>query len=84
MLEAVQSKGQSSKAFDFIVDHKIESSFSKGQRLEVFTINVYIEETKVVRIKKSIEDIRLFDKEVRRCINYDIPSLSEISRLQSE
>lgn len=57
---------------------------SKGQRLEFFTIDVYIEETKILRLKKSIEDIRLFDKEVRRTINYDIASLSEISRLQSE
>ena len=50
----------------------------------MFTIDVYIEDTKILRLKKSIEDIRLFDKEVRRTINYDIASLSEISRLQSE
>ncbi len=65
----------------FEVDHKIESSLRDGMRIEYFTIQLFIGERKILTLKKSIEDIRQFDRDVRRLINYDIPNLAEISRI---
>lgn len=65
----------------FEVDHKIDSSIKDGVKMEYFTFDVFIGDRKIMRLRKSIEEIRSYDRDVRRLINYDIPNLSEISKL---
>lgn len=66
---------------DFVIDGKVENiRTDQGDRVEYFTISIYLGRRLLRKIKRSLEEIRNFDNEVRRNVNYDMPNLSELSR----
>lgn len=67
---------------DIIIEDKIVTSDMDGLLLESFTINLVVESQPISRVRKSLNDIRDFDKEARHQISYEIPSLSILSRLR--
>jgi hypothetical protein len=71
----------SGSILDFIVDDKIERRIVNGVNTDYFTIDIFVGEKKIRRGKKSLDEIRVFDMKLRRSVNYDIPSLSMLSRL---
>lgn len=72
---------ESSESLDFVVDGKVESIRSKeGDRIDYFTIEVYLGTTFLTKVKRNLIQIRTFDNEVRHNINYEMPNLSDLSK----
>lgn len=70
-----------SDQLDFVIDGKVESiRTDHGDRVEYFTITIYLGHRFLRKIKRSLVEIRNFDNEVRRSVNYDMPNLSDLSR----
>lgn len=66
---------------DFLIDGKVESVRTDyGDRVEYFTVTIYLGHRLLRRIKRSLLEIRNFDNEVRRSVNYDMPNLSDLSK----
>lgn len=66
---------------DFVIDGKVESvRTDHGDRVEYFTVTIYLGHRLLRKIKRSLGEIRHFDNEVRRSVNYDMPNLSDLSR----
>lgn len=80
--ELAFSHPMSGEGLDFVVDGKVESIRSEaGDRIDHFTIEVYLGASFLTRVKRNLIQIRTFDNEVRHKINYDMPNLSDLSTI---
>lgn len=72
--------GSHQSLFSFVVDDKIETFAKNEVVMDFFTILLYYKDEKVLQIKRSLEEIRQFDKQLKKEIIYDLPTLSTLSK----
>lgn len=79
--KAVYHPDQLQNPVEFAVLSNTEIMIRKGVATEHFVIKVFCGERDLLRIRKSLFDIRAFDRELKRKVTYELPELSTLGSL---
>lgn len=81
--QAVYRPDQLEHPVDFAVLSNTEIMIRKGVATEHFVIKIFCGERDLLRIRKSLFDIRDFDRELKRGVTYELPELSTLGSRDS-
>lgn len=77
-------EGPERESFKCVLDRKFERSEKNGIVLELFLIDVFVGDTKIRRVKKSLNDLRFLDVSLRKKVDHNLPSLAKLSKLPAD